>query len=128
MRSITGAILSSVYTVRYVCDNIKQGVVWTNTQNYCNPRVDELLAQAARELDVDKRKALYSEFQKIVTDELPVIWINVLPYYTIYNAGLGNPPLSIWGVHSPLDEVYWATPKDRGYTALTRPDQPGFAR
>lgn len=94
----------------YLCGNIKQGVVWTNTQNYCNPRVDELLSLAAQEMDPNQRKALYSEFQKIVTDELPIIWLNVTPYYTVYHAGLGNPPLSIWGLHSPLDKVYWAKP------------------
>ena len=94
----------------YLCDNIRQGVVWSNTQNYCNPRVDELLSQAERELDPERRKALYSEFQQIVTEELPVVWINVLPYRTIYHAGLGNPPLSIWGLHSPLDELYWREP------------------
>jgi peptide/nickel transport system substrate-binding protein len=106
----------------YMCDNIRQGTVWTNTQNYCNPRVDELLSQAAQEMDPDNRKALYSEFQKIVSDELPIIWINVTPFFTIYNAGLGNPPLSIWGLHSPLDEVYWAKPPVRNYAPLPKLD------
>src|SRR5699024_3911184 len=34
----------------YLCDNIEE-LVWTNTQSYCNERVDELLTQAAVELD-----------------------------------------------------------------------------
>ena len=102
----------------YMSDNIRQGVVWSNTQNYSNPRVDEILAQAAVELDFAKRKALYAEFQQIVTEELPIVWINVLPYHTIYNRGLGNPPLTIWGVHSPLDEVYWQQPPQQDYIAL----------
>jgi peptide/nickel transport system substrate-binding protein len=94
----------------YLSNNIRKGVVWSNTQNYRNSRVDELLEKAATEMDVEKRKALYSEFQKIVTEEVPVVWINILPFHTIYNKGLGNPPVSIWGVHSPLDEVYWEKP------------------
>ena len=102
----------------YLCDNIRQGVVWSNTQNYCNPRVDEILHQAEMELDTDKRKELYSEFQQILTDELPIVWINVLPFHTIYNTGLGNPPLSIWGVHAPLDELYWKEPPTRAYAAV----------
>jgi len=102
----------------YLCDNIRQGVVWSNTQNYCNPRVDEILHQAETELDENKRKSLYSEFQQILTDELPIVWINVLPFHTVYHAGLGNPPLSIWGVHSPLDELYWAEPPDRAYAPV----------
>ncbi len=94
----------------YITENIRQGVVWSNTQNYSNPQVDEILAQAAVEMDFEKRKSLYTEFQRIVAVELPVLWINELPNHTIYHEGLGNPPLTIWGVHSPLDEVYWREP------------------
>lgn len=99
----------------YISENIRQGVVWSNTQNYRNPRVDEILEQAGQEMDFDKRKKLYDEFQQIVADELPVLWMNVLPNHTIYHRGLGNPPLSIWGVHSPLDEVYWQNPPEIEY-------------
>jgi hypothetical protein len=102
----------------YLCDNIRQGVVWSNTQNYCNPRADELLQQAERELDPAKRKALYSEFQHIVAEELPIFWINSLPFHTVYHNRLGNPPLSIWGLHSPLDQVYWQELPSRGYAPL----------
>ena len=69
-------------------------------------------------MDENKRKSLYSEFQQILTDELPIVWINVLPFHTIYNTGLGNPPLSIWGVHSPLDELYWREPPERVYVSV----------
>ena len=109
----------------YLSDNIRQGVVWSNTQNYRNPRVDEILGQAEMELDADKRKALYSEFQHILTDELPIVWINVLPFHTVYHAGLGNPPLSIWGVHSPLDELYWKEPPTRAYAPTPLPGGEG---
>jgi peptide/nickel transport system substrate-binding protein len=104
----------------YLSDNIREGVVWSNTQNYRNARVDELLGQAEMELDESRRKALYSEFQQIVAEELPVVWINVVPLYTVYHTGLGSPPLSIWGVHSPLDEVYWREPPERTYAPVPR--------
>ncbi len=104
----------------YLCDNIREGVVWSNTQNYCNPRVDEILHQAEVELDEDKRKALYGEFQQILTDELPIVWINALPFHTVYHAGLGNPPLSIWGVHSPLDELCWRERVTRAYAEVPK--------
>ena len=80
----------------YLSENIRQGVMWSNTQNYSNARVDELLEQATVELNKDKRKALYSEFQQIVTEELPVLWINVVSFHTVYNTGLRNLPVSIW--------------------------------
>lgn len=90
----------------YLTSNIRKGVIWSNTQSYSNPRVDAILAAAAKETDFDKRKALYKEFQQIVADELPVAWLNLLPYHTIYNKKIGNPPLSIWGTMAPMDDVY----------------------
>lgn len=94
----------------YMCSNIRKGVIWSNTQSYCNKKVDELLEQAGQEMNLEKRKALYAEFQKIVVDELPLAWINVLPYYTVVHKGLANPPLTIWGMMAPMDELYWENP------------------
>ncbi len=91
----------------YLSDNIRQGVIWSNTQQYSNPEVDELLNAAAVELDMDKRKALYAEFQQIVAGDLPVYWINALPYHTAYNAKLQNVPTGIWGTMHPMDMVEW---------------------
>ncbi len=59
------------------------------------------------EKDFAKRKALYAEFQKIVTQELPVAWTFEVPYHTLYHTDLGNPPMTVWGAMAPLDEVYW---------------------
>lgn len=89
----------------YLCSNIKEQV-WTNTQSYCNERVDELLQKAAVETDLEKRKALYSEFQKIVARELPLYPVYAVPYHTVSNAKVGNPPRGIWATLQPLDHVY----------------------
>ena len=94
----------------YLCSNIKKGVIWSNTQQYCNQEVDSILEMAGKELDRDKRISLYGDFQKIVASELPIYWINVMPQRTAYHKNLGNPPTSIWGVISPMDEVYWKAP------------------
>jgi peptide/nickel transport system substrate-binding protein len=89
----------------YLSSNIKP-IVWTNTQSYRNPEVDRLLTEAGTETDLARRKALYAEFQKIVTDELPIDFINVVPYHTASRTNVGNVPTSIWGPLSPYDEVY----------------------
>jgi peptide/nickel transport system substrate-binding protein len=94
----------------YLSSNIRKGIIWSNTQQYSNPKVDELLQQAAVETSPEKRKALYSEFQKIVVSDVPIYFINVSPYYNAFAKGLGNLPTSIWGMMSPLDELYWETP------------------
>lgn len=89
----------------YLTDNIRQGVIWSNTQSYSNAKVDELLAAAAVELDVDKRKALYAEFQQIVVGEVPIYFINATPYHTAYDSSMVNPPLGIWGPMHPMDMI-----------------------
>jgi len=91
----------------YLCNNIKKGVIWSNTQQYCNPKVDKLLVAAGQEVDQAKRRSLYVEFQKILAKDLPVYWISVLPYHTAYHKDLGGAPLGIWGIVSPLDDIYW---------------------
>ncbi len=95
----------------YLSTNIVPGVIWSNTQSYANPKVDELLNAAAVETDVEKRKQLYAEFQQIVAQDMPIYWINALPYFTAYDKRLKNPPLSIWGPMSPLDELEWSEAK-----------------
>jgi peptide/nickel transport system substrate-binding protein len=95
----------------YLCSNIREGVIWSNTQSYCNEKVDKLLKQAARELDTEKRKELYEEFQRIVVDEVPITYINLLPYHTAYDKDkIGNPPLTVWGTMAPLDRVHLTQP------------------
>lgn len=89
----------------YMSSNIRP-IIWTNTQSYRNEKVDELLHKASTETNVEERKKLYKEFQKIVTDELPVIYVAEVPSHTLFSKKLGNPPTSIWGPLSPMDEVY----------------------
>lgn len=89
----------------YLSSNIKP-IVWTNTQSYANPKVDELLEAAGSVLDPAKRKASYAAFQKQVTEDVPIIFLNVVPFHTATNKRVGNVPTSIWGPLSPYDEVY----------------------
>lgn len=92
----------------YMSSNIREGVIWSNTQQYSNAKVDELLEKAALETDQEKRKALYDEFQEIVVDESPIYFINVIPYATVYKKGLAGVPDGIWGAVSPMDDLHWA--------------------
>jgi len=86
-------------------DNIRP-IVWTNTQSYRNPKVDELLTSAGTAMDPAKRKAEYAQFQKIVTDDVPIVFLNLTPFFMASTKNVGNVPTSIWGPASPMDEVY----------------------
>ena len=89
----------------YMSGNIRKGVAYSNMSGYRNGRVDALLEQAGQEMDQAKRAALYKEFQKIVADEAPIAYLNVIPNYTVYDKRLQNVVTSIWGPLSPMDTV-----------------------
>ncbi len=70
-------------------------------------RIDEIFDQGVQELDENKRKILYDEFQVIVSKEVPLI-------YTVLNSNLfairnrfGNlKPTSYGGVLHNIEEIY----------------------
>ena len=92
----------------FASTNIRKGIVWANMSGYKNPKVDELLEQAAVENDPAKRKQQYFEFQQIVNRELPVAWLTTRPIDTIQSRKLRNLPSSIWGALQPFNQVGWA--------------------
>lgn len=57
---------------------------------YSNPRVDELLAQARREIDQEKRKQIYFEVQGILANDLPYINLWYLDNVIAYRPRIGN--------------------------------------
>ena len=89
----------------YLSSNIKPGVVWSNTQNYASAKVDELLAKATVERDLEKRKALYHEFQRQVVADVPVAFTHVWAVATVADKSLRNLPVTIWSGLAPFDEV-----------------------
>jgi peptide/nickel transport system substrate-binding protein len=94
----------------YRCDNIKH-VTWTNTSGYCNPELDEVMAQASTATDAAARKALYARFQQILKNDLPLLWTHEGSYHTIYHKNLKNMNEGIWGGLSPADAIYWVDGK-----------------
>ncbi len=89
----------------YLCGNVRN-IVWSNTQGYCNERVDALLQEAGVTLDTERRNALYREFQRIVNAELPLYFINEEPYVTVSHRTVMDPPETVWGAMQPLDMVW----------------------
>ena len=46
---------------------------WRNFYGYSNPKIDDLLEKARRELDQAKRGALYKEAENLMTEDMPII-------------------------------------------------------
>ena len=59
-------------TADFTCDTV--GV--SNYSNYCNPEVDELLAQARSLSDVEARNDVYRQIQQILHDDAAATFIN----------------------------------------------------
>jgi len=89
----------------YLSSNIRPGVIWSNTQSYSNPKVDDLLAQATVEIDLEKRKKLYAEFQRLVVADVPVIYTHVWAQGYAARKDLVNVPVSIWAPMVPWDTM-----------------------
>jgi peptide/nickel transport system substrate-binding protein len=65
-----------------------------NRGHYRNPRVDALTDQIRTEMDREKRKALCSEVQKILADDLPYLPLWFTDVVSVHRRALGDPPLS----------------------------------
>ena len=70
-------------------------------------RIDELFNLGVQELDEDKRKEYYDEFQQIVSEELPVIYTVLSANLTGVRNKFGNlDPTNYGGVFHNLEEIY----------------------
>jgi peptide/nickel transport system substrate-binding protein len=69
----------------FVSSNIRKGASFTNSMGYENPRIDQLFAESGVEIDPAKRKAQYAEIQKILREDLPVIFLVEIAYSTLWN-------------------------------------------
>ncbi len=89
----------------YVCRNIEP-LFARNASGYCNPTLDEIFAEAAKESDEPKRVALYHEAQKILAEDVPHLWIWDRLYPIAFNAKLTGLPAEPTQ-YGPYDLVGW---------------------
>ena len=80
----------------------------SNSGQYSNERLDELLDQGRLTFDHDDRKAIYDEVQQIIASEAAMI-----PVFHVSQTNVGVPGLTGYQVHPT--ETYWVTHE----TALT---------
>lgn len=69
-------------------DDPDQYLLWHSTQatnitHYQSPKIDKLLEDGRKELDSEKRKTLYQEFQRFLVEDSPAAFLHQLQTYTI---------------------------------------------
>lgn len=70
-------------------------------------RIDEIFSLGAQELDENRRKSHYDEFQKIVAEEVPLVYTALGARLTAVRNRFGNiRPALYGGVFHNLDEIY----------------------
>jgi peptide/nickel transport system substrate-binding protein len=74
----------------------------SNYGGYSNPQADKLWADAARELDPAKRKAMYDQIQQLIYDDVPVIYIYDRLQIDAAGPTLQTPPADFTGY------IWWA--------------------
>ncbi len=92
-------------------DNALRWCIWGVGENksyysrYNNPRVNELLDQAAATDNGEKRKAMYFEAQKLAFDEVAQIGLYYPPYHHVASAKVEGLKLNPGYQYSTIDEA-----------------------
>jgi peptide/nickel transport system substrate-binding protein len=70
-------------------------------------RIDQIFDQGVQELDENKRKVLYDEFQMIVSEQLPLVYTVLSAKLSALRNKFGNiKPSSLNGVFHNIEEIY----------------------
>ena len=67
-----------------------EGTPWTNQFGWVNEEIDQMIDDAASELDPDKRAAMYHEIQRKNQEILPVMFAIEHPFISVTNKKLMN--------------------------------------
>ncbi len=65
-------------------------VSFSNAAQYRNPTVDDLLTRAGTTVDTDERVKLYEEFQQIVAEDLPYLYLYQVDRGVLYRSEFGG--------------------------------------
>ncbi|MEJ8851288.1 ABC transporter substrate-binding protein [Variovorax rhizosphaerae] len=74
----------------FTSSNIAKGSPFNNVGGYSNPKADALWDSGAKEIDTEKRKAIYLELQKLLVEEVPVAWLYEINFPTLYRTKVKN--------------------------------------
>ncbi|MBV9269805.1 MAG: peptide ABC transporter substrate-binding protein [Candidatus Eremiobacteraeota bacterium] len=85
-------------TDQFACANVPPNGY--NKSRLCDPRIDTLLAQGKSTFDIPRRKAIYSNMQVLLWDQLPIVLLYRRRELDVFSSRLQNQTTSI-------DTAFW---------------------
>lgn len=90
----------------YSSKMIKPGTVFVNDTHWSTPRTDQLMDQASVSSDNAERVKLYHEFQKLVVEASPIVWVSELQWATIHAKKFKDVIIGGLGVYESFDRAW----------------------
>jgi peptide/nickel transport system substrate-binding protein len=78
----------------------------SNFSSYKNPQMDQLLAQGLAEPNIDKRKPIYDQIQKIVSDDVPFIYMMYWNWFNHFSKRVQGLPKSALNSSQLYNKAY----------------------
>jgi peptide/nickel transport system substrate-binding protein len=80
----------AISTTVLVESGLPAGVPFSNQSGYRSAQLDQVIGQAAAEIDEAKRVALYRDFQRLVDEDLPLINVAEWSFITVARSSVRN--------------------------------------
>jgi peptide/nickel transport system substrate-binding protein len=90
----------------YWSKNIKKGVPFSNASGYANAEMDALIEAAQVEHDRKKRRQLVNQLQKLAAEDLPVLDLFEIRFFTLVNKRVQSHTSSAEGVYGSFADVW----------------------
>ena len=91
---------------RYLISSGIGHVPFTNAEAYNNSQVDMLFNLAAVTTNTTQRYSYFEQIQKVVTADLPVVWLFSDSYPTAWTTSVHGMPLGPWSDSEPMTNVW----------------------
>jgi peptide/nickel transport system substrate-binding protein len=90
----------------YISSNIRKGVISSNVEGYSNPVIDDVFARAPLQTSEAESQKLYSEAQRIISDDVPVLYLTELQFPTFITRNFHDLVIDASGPLAEFDEAW----------------------
>ena len=87
-------------------DQIRPGTVFVNGTKWATPEMDAVMDKAKTENDPEARAELYKEFQQVIAEAAPIIFMHEMEFATVYNTKLHNVVTGPLGIYNNFADMW----------------------